>query len=355
MARRALSAGALVLSMTGLSSAGKQRPLAMEIKTTLSHSSPVCAGKVDSPARLRELSECDTWEGDLVISGLLSEYLAYSSESSDRRSLALNLNGVDGSLLVQDMPFPLEFSASLLSSVNGELQFSNMADLEMPRFDVLKSVNDIKFETVTFAPPAAFDSASFGNPSLVRSFNFTSTNVAEIDTTFDDGLNSIGSQLTNASFTALNNPQLKRISVPGYSGADPMAIDIRGNSAQPTVEFPNIQSCSLNLQEIANFSAPALQTIKARPMTAATVSSTAPSTGPSSAGKTPPRVSKRQASSEDTSNLITGNSISELELRELQTIEVNLEISDNENLRSIAFPQLANIAARLDIDADIDT
>lgn len=344
---RALCVGALALRAVVGVAAGEKSP-APGTPGTPADRQPECSGDVESPERLEELVRCKGWDGDLSISGISMD--EFRQEDGTYHLRLEELASVNGSLWVYGLGSALDgqdltISAPLLGTIDGDLLFLDMPALVMPDFPTLQSVATITFQNVNFTQDSAFQQGSFDSLSLVQAITFNDTSVTQIGGDFSRGFVLPADAATRiASITAIQNPHLTRIAVPGWSDADSVDVYVDENEVEPSVFLPDVDACSLNLHGVSNLGVPSLKNIVPR-------SSDLPDAGrPVSKGM----GIKRQESSEEITNSITGNSFGELRMGNLTGIDGGLEISENEQLTTISFPALMTVTGELDITEDID-
>lgn len=273
--------------------------------------------------------------GNLTISGLPRNQF----ETTD-----LNLEyliNVDGTMNITRPFADLEdgdvvtLNAVKLARVDGGLILGDIDRLAMPILRFTSPVN-ITFSDISFANErAVFGSDTFQNYHYLRSFAFINTNIAEIGMIVRSSPPEIDNgSLPPVSIVVRDNPQLQRLSIPGYGGYS-AEIDIAGNNAALTVEILDIETCSrLNVESVSEFTAGALRDV-------------GPSTEDVIAARM--RDKRRQAkeagsmSSIEETSLIAGNTFRELSLPNLTSISGALEISGNPELTLLSLTSLSSV------------
>lgn len=306
-----------------------------------------CPGNitVSNRQQLKDLAACNIVNGDVRISRIPA------ADIGDTAPYTLNLSSlttVYGNLEIVDVAFDraddedLIIDAPNLSNIAGTLSFSQMQNLAMPKFGALNVAIEIAFDKITFAGPAEFGSATFWNLASVNHISLLNTGVTTVGSGWTSRLSGVVNTQDELSITLGGNENLSNVTLHGWDDR-PVNIDIQGNLASPSVNFPDITQClRLNLETVRSFNASNLQTIGRQDTLSL------PQT------KTSDWNVRRQESEDPISSpsSVKENSFIDLTLEALATIYGPFELSDNANLERIYFSALSNVFGDVSISGE---
>lgn len=310
-------------------------------------SSVACNGPVDitDEVTLETLQACDIVGGHVTIHELPQSVL---SALSPPGTIDLGeLRMVEGDLRIMDISSSdpegagLSIEAPNLSTVEGALNLSRLERLDSVNLPRLTSAVDIAFADVGFAELMDFGKFTVQSLSSVQSITFTNTSIATIGKEWTTPFQPRSPE-SDVSLTIVDNSNLTNITIPGWRDAN-VRVRIERNGAEPAVDIPAMNTCTLTLSSVSSFTAGNIRQIGINE-----------DSSTNETAQTEPKTQRRQTteSAELGGSSITGNSFEDLSLPNLLTIVAPLNISDNTALRTIHFSQLANVYSQVDISGD---
>lgn len=225
--------------------------------------------------------------------------------------------------------------ADALEAITGTLNFTDITQLDELTFLKLETVQDLLFDNVTFTEgDAPLDAGKFPLLSSVCSISLINTSITDVGRDWEGFSVPTALSDTPASFQAIGNRNLQVLRIPGYQ-QDAIDIHIEGNHENLSVDFSDITTCTLNLQDVRSFTANSLQWIGS----ANDIDTNR------SVSETEPKIMTRQEATGPTTSgsSVTNNLFTELGLPGLTGIVGSFDLSDNSLLKTISFPDLTDI------------
>ena len=295
-------------------------------------------------------SDIFTWNGDLIVQGFVVQ-ASLPSEGSSPSTLSLDpLQEITGNLEFNDIHWPdgvggaWTVDTGNISGVGVNLTFSNLQQLEMPQFPHLQRTELLSFNDVEFTAALIDYKSIWPQLSTVTTLDLIDTSASSFGP--------LGLPLspfegsTFAWITVTGNHGLRSLHVDGYSNPGlSTRINIRDNTASPSVSFPSMTMGSFNISGVNDVSIPGVRTL-----------------GLLSSDFETQSISFNSFAALDLSNVSTAYGTIEidsnpllrsLDLSSLGTVS-NLKITNNSQLNTIDLGNLLAVKS-LDIEGPINT
>ncbi|KAL2812824.1 GPI-anchored cell wall organization protein-domain-containing protein [Aspergillus granulosus] len=271
--------------------------------------------QIRSQSDLDSYNTCEDLDGDVEIA------------SSVGGTLVLNgVQRIRGSLTSSGAANITTFSAPLLETIDDEFHLEGLTQLTSLEFAELTSVGSINFEALPVLQTLGFTSGvtKAGSVSIVN------TGLTTLD---GISLNSVG------SFIITDNTQLETVNVNNLKNATNL-INFAGNYHELEISLPNLaQGTNLTIRNVSSVSIPSLTKLEGQL---------------GFWGNTFSRLAAPNLT--ETGDLVfeDNESLSNLSLPLLETVNGGFLITRNDELNTIDFPKLATVTGAIDFSGAFD-